>query len=239
MAYESRHLRRPKIRYDNANDDNPLVFQGVVSGAKITPSAYTIQIFDTGGSEVLAATATGITVVGTTVLNYSVVTTTEADYPVGTGYRAHWILTSGTPTYEFDQIFDIVKFVPFGWIGRDQLVALDARVKAMEHDGDEDFSEIIEAVRGEVQLDVEMKALEEKQMLEDMIPDQTRLAIPSRYLILSRLFRENGQTDDAEYYEKLYKDKLTMVLAGAKLDKNQDMIEDSQQGGVHPIRLVM
>lgn|SRR3990167_1779042 len=237
MAYEHRTLRRPKVRYDNSNDDNPLVFQGVVNGAKITPSAYTIQILNPSGTQIVAATATGITVVGTTVLNYSVVTTTEANYPLDTGYRAHWILTSGTPTYEFDQIFDVVRLVPFGFIGIDQLVAMDDRIKGMEHNGDEDFSELIEAVRDDIQLDIETKVIEGGNMTEDMILDQTRLAIPSRNKILAQIFREKGNDDAAKHYEEKYDKQLRTVLASAKFDKDQDLQEEEGIGRTQVVRL--
>ena len=235
MAYESRHLRRQKVRYDDTNDDNPLTYQLVIAGAKVTPTSATIQVFDTGGTSRLAATAMTLS---TTLLTYLLDTTTEASFPIGSGYRAKIITTANAKTYEDHILFDIAKLVPFGRIGRDQLVALDDRVKAMEHDGDEDFSEIIEAVRDEVQLHIETKVIGEKQLLEDMVLDQSRIAIPSRYLILSRIFREKGQPDDAKYYEDKYNELIDAVMAGVKFDRNQDLQEDSVQGGVQTMRLI-
>lgn len=236
MAYESRHLRRFKCRYNNDNDDNPLTYQLVKDGAKVTPTSATIAIYKPGvTTAVLAATA--MTKSGT-LLTYNIDTTTTADFPVGTGYRAHIVVTA-TDTYEDQIIFDVAKLVPFGRISRDQLVALDDRVKGMEHAGDEDFSEIIEAVRDEVQLQVETKVINDNQLLEDMILDQSRLAVPSRFLTLAYVLREKGFTEDADYWEGKYDSVIRMVLGGIKYDTNQDLEEDGKQGHIQTTRLVM
>lgn len=235
MAYESRHLRRAKVRYDDANDDNPLTFQLIKNGAKLTPVSATVAVYTPGGTAAL--TATSATVSGT-LLTYALDTTTEATFPLGNGYRAHWVITVGSTTYPEDQIFDVVRLVPFGRIGRDQLIAADDRVKAMEHNGDEDFSEIIEAARDEVQLDVETKVLGDEQLMENMILDQSRLAIPARFLVLAYIFHEKGMPADGERYEAKYKEKIREVLSGIRYDKDEDGEEDTKQGGVQIMRLV-
>jgi hypothetical protein len=237
MAYEARHLRRQKIRYNNDNDDNPLLYQLIQDGVKITPSSATIQIFNSSGTSILSATATSLSISGT-LMTYAPDTTTVATWPIDTGYRAHWIVTdSGSVTYESDQIFDVVNFVPFGWIGRDQLIALDDRVKGMEHDGDEDFSEVIEAVRDIIQLSIETKAVDDEQLLEDMILDHSRVAVVARFKVLAQLFREKGDAESAEYYDGEYSSTLEQMLAGIKYDTDQGLEEDEEQGRLTQVRL--
>lgn len=237
MAYEARHLRRQKIRYNNANDDVPLKIQLINNGAKLTPSAATIAVYNPSGTELVSATSTGVTISGTLV-TYSLDTTTTASYPLGEGYRAHWVLTSSSITYETDQIFDIVNMVPFGRLGRDQLVALDDRVRAMEHDADEDFSELIEAVRDIVQFRIESKAKDDGRILEDMILDENSLAVPTRMLALSQIFREKGMPEDAEFYRQQYEDLMISLLASARYDADQGLEEDGEMGTAIQVRLV-
>lgn len=235
MAYEARHLRRPKVRYNDTNDDNKLTMQLVSGGAKLTPTSATIAIYSPSGTAIVAATATGITISGT-LLTYAVVTTTTASYPVAKGYRAEWIITSSTLTYEEQQIFDVANLVPFGRISFDQLLALDDRIKGMEHGGDEDFSELIEACRDEIQYDIESKVIDGGKMLEDMILDQTRLAVPARNYILAQIFFTKGDEASRDYYMSKYNAQVRMLLAGA-FDKNQDLNEEQSLGRVQTIRL--
>ena len=42
MAYEQKRIGRGKVQYNNDNDANPLTYQLVVDGAKVTPTSATI-----------------------------------------------------------------------------------------------------------------------------------------------------------------------------------------------------
>jgi len=237
MAYESAHLSRFKARYNSTNDDNDLIFQLVRKGAKITPASATITIYKPGATTAVLG-ATAMTVSGT-LMTYQIVTTTVANYPVGTGYRAHIIVTVGAVTYDEDVYFDVVQNVPSGRIGRDQLLALDERILGMDHAGDEDFSEVINAVWDEVQFDLETREIEGDQLLDNMIVDRHRLSVVARYLVLARILRPKGHTEDAKYYEDLYTTKMRQMLAGGiKFDVNQDQEEDDDQGNALTVRLV-
>lgn len=234
MAYESRHLRRQKIRYENANDDAPLKFQLVKDGAKITPTSATVTIYDPSGDEVLAATA--LTVSGT-LMTKAVSTTTVADYPVDTGYRAHVIVThSGGTTEEEDFLFDVVKFLLDIPLGFDQLVARDDRVRALEWNGDEDLSEIIEACRDELQLLIETKAINDGQLLENMILDSSRVAIPFRQYVLAAIFEAKGQDEAAARYRDRYDMFWRAMLDGIKYDVGQDLVEDASSATPQVVR---
>jgi hypothetical protein len=241
MAYESAHINRFKCRYNSDNDDNAFIFQLVKAGAKLTPASATIAIYKPGSTTAVLA-ATAMTVSGT-LLSYSIDTTTTDNFPVGTGYRARMIIKVGTGqsevTHDEDKFFDVVKTLPTGRITYDQLVALDDRIAGMDHNGDEDFSELIEAVWGEVQFDIETRSIDGDQLLDDMIVDRSRLSIPARMLVVARLLRSKGHQEDAEYYEKQYGEKLRQMLSGGiKFDVNQDQEEDAEQGIANTIRLI-
>jgi hypothetical protein len=236
MAYERKRLGRTKVRYDDANDDNLLTYQLLVGDAKITPTSATITIYAPGGTTALVSAAS-MTVTGS-LLTYAVNTTTETSWPVGTGYRAEIVTTYSSVTYPDVVMFDVCKFVPPGRIGRDQLVALDQRVRAMSHDGDEDFSELIGACRDEFQFMVETKVLAGNQLLESMILDAGHAAVPLRHLILSKLFKEAGNDDAAKDYRESFDELFKSMMAGIKFDKNQDLAEDTLIGGVQQVRLV-
>jgi len=67
MAFELRTLARPRVRRNDLNDDNPLVYQLVVPAeGKVTPTSATIAIYRDGSSTAVLA-ATAMTVVGTTL----------------------------------------------------------------------------------------------------------------------------------------------------------------------------
>lgn len=236
MAYESRHLRRYKCRYNSTNDDNPLTYQLVKDGDKITPASAAITIYRPGSTTALV-TAGAMTVSGT-LCTYCPTTTTVASWPVGTGYRAHIVATTaGAVTYDDEVMFDVAKIVPFGRVTKDQLVALDGRVQGRTHNGDEDFSEIIEAARDDFQFDLETQAITDGQLLETMILDQSRAHVVARKLILSKIFRESKELDEAESYFKEYRTMLRQLLSGVKYDANQDLEEDTTQGGRVAVKL--
>ncbi len=228
MAYESASISRFKCRYDSDNDDNTILFQLVRAGVKVTPTSATIAIYKPGNSTaVLAATSMGSA--SGTLFTYAIDTTTVADFPVGNGFRARIVVTVGSTTYDEDVYFDVVKTVPQGRITRDQLVKLDERVSTMQYAGDDDFSELIEGVWEDVQLDIESREVDGVQMTEDMIVDRSRLSVAMRCLCLSRILRPKGEREDAEYWEDTYRKKLRQILSGAiRHDTDQDQEEDSE-----------
>lgn len=226
MAYEERRLARQKVRYDNDNDDIPLVYQLVDAGAKVTPTSATIAVVDPSGDTVLAATA--MTVSGT-LMTYSLDTSTEADFPIDQGYRADMVITADSKTYQRHIIFDVARYVFVPNVAYDQLVALDDELRGMQHDGDADFSPIIEASRDELQLLIESRLLTlGKRMLEEHILDASRMAIPFRRMVLANIFREKGDIEKAEHHESMYARMYDAVMSSLELDEDQDGNEDGE-----------
>jgi len=234
-AYEARHLRRQKVRYSDANTEYPLRYQFVLDGVKYTPASATITIYKPG-STTAVLDATAMTVSGT-LCTYSVNTTTVADFPVGTGYRARIAATIAGVEHLDDIIFDVVKFILLLDIGKDQLLAMDDRLRAMDHNGDEDFSEIIEAVRDEMQLLLETKAVDGGPMLEAMFLDKSRVSIPARYLVLAQIFETKQNYEAADRYRKKFDSLWRQMLAGVKLDASQAQEETTSPQGLHGTRL--
>lgn len=237
MSYESRHLGRFKARYNSDNDDNELVFQCVRKGVKITPASSTITIYARGNTTAILA-STAMTVSGT-LNTYAIDTTTVATWPVGVGYRAHIVVVDAAAvTYDDDVYIDVAKTVPQGYVTYDQLLALDDRVRGMDHAGNEDFSELIQSVWDEIQFDIETRTVEGDQMLDSMVVDRARLSVAARFLMLSRILRPKGHSEDATYYEGQYKQKFKQFTAGIPFDVNEDQNEDTEQGLANIVRLV-
>lgn len=237
MAYEQRAIRRQKVRYDDDNSDTPLRWQRVIDGEKATPDAApTITIYAPGNSTALV-TDDDMTLSGT-VATYSVDTTTEASWPVQTGYRARIKTTVGSIEYLDDVMFDVVKFILTLDIGVDQLAALDERVSSMQHRGDEDFGELIEAVRDELQAMIETRVIKDNRLLENMILDVSRVSIPARFLILHRIHEEKENYEAATRYMERFQELWRSTLSTIQYDSGQDLEEDSTLGGVQAFRLV-
>lgn len=227
MAYEAVPISRFKARYDSDNDDNALTFQMVRAGAKVTPSSATIAIYQPGNSTAVLD-ATAMTCSGT-LMTYEIDTTETDDFPVATGYRARIVVTdSGAVTYEEDIFFDVAELVPQGRITRDQLLKLDERVMTMQHAGDDDFSELIQACWEENQLDLESREMDGDQLLDSMVVDRARLSVVVRFLCLARILRPKGEREDAQYYEETYRNKLRQLLSGGvRHDLDADKEEDA------------
>ena len=227
MAYESAPISRFKARYNSDNDDNEITFQLVRGNVKVTPASATITVYKPGSTTAVLA-ATAMTPSGT-LMTYALDTTTVADFPVDTGYRARIVVTdSGGTTYDEDVFFDVAELPPQGRITRDQLVKLDERVNSMQHAGDSDFSEVIQACWEENQLDLESREMDGDQLLDSMIVDRARLSVVVRFLCLARILRPKGITEDAEYYEQTYRNKLSQLLSGGvRHDLDADKEEDS------------
>jgi hypothetical protein len=237
MAYESRPLRRQKIRYNSANSDALLRHQLVLDGAKQTPDeAPAITIYRPGTATALL-TSEAMTLSGT-VATYAVDTTTTASWPVETGYRGEVVTTVSSVDYTDVILFDVCKHLLWLDVAVDQLIAIDERVAAMAHNDDDDFSEIIEAVRDKLQLKLETRAIKDGQLLENMILDKSRIAIPARYYVLAAIFEEKRDYEQADRHKEEAQELWRSMVAGIKYDENQDLEEDPNQGGVQSFRLV-
>lgn len=218
-------LRRQKVLYDDTNATNPLRFSLIVRGTVVTPSSATVTIYKPGSTTAVVAT-TACTISGS-VATYAVNTTTTADFPLNTGYRAEVAFTVGTDVYESAFIFDVVRFLLRLGVGVDQLLARDDSLRGLEHNGDEDFSDLIEACRDEVQLIIESKVIDAGGVLENMVIDSSRLAVPFRLYVLAAILLEKGRPDDAKRYEEKFDAMLPAVLQTVKYDVDQDGQEDA------------
>jgi len=236
MAYEARPLRRQKVRYNDANDDCPLKTQLIVGGAKVTPASATITIYRPGNATALVGPV-AMTVTGT-LLTYAPLTTTVASWPVEQGYRADVVVTYGAVTYPIHLVFDVEKYPLVFGLTRDSLLALDPTILGMDHAGDEDFSEPIEAAHDDLQLMLESKATEDGQLLESMILDGSRIAIPARYYVLHLIYF-NKDAERSDRYKNRFNELWASMLAGIKYDEDQDGEEDAKQGRVITTRFEM
>jgi len=237
MAWEHRPLRRQKLRYNSDNADNPLRYQLVFDGEKQTPDeAPTITIYRPGSATALV-TDDDMTLVGT-VSTYAVDTTTVADWPVEQGYRARITTTLSTVEYVSDIYVDVVKHLLRLDVGVDQLEALDERLVAMQHRSGDTFAELIEAVRDELQARIESKVIGDKKLLENMILDASRVAIPARLLILSRVFEEKRDYETADRYKSQFDELWRATMSSIRYDTSQNQEEGSTIGGVQSFRLV-
>lgn len=233
MTYERFRLGRQKIRYDNANDDLPLVYQFAVNDAKQTATSATIAI-SFNGTEKLAATAA--TVSGS-LISYTLDTSTETTWLLGKGYRADLVVTYDTKTYERHFFFDIATYVFVPHLTHDQLVALDDNVRGMDHDGDEDFSELIGACRDIMQTRLESKMLEATRLKQEMIVDPSQVAVAFRSFVLSRIYRNKGNHEQANEYKAEYQELLDAALSTTPFDKGETGSEGATAGGIQETRL--
>lgn len=236
MALESKQMRRRKVRFNSTNPDNPIVYQLVDNGEELTPTSATITIFKpTSTTAVLAATA--MTVSGT-LLTFNVDTTTQANFPADRGFRADLAITSGGVIYTRHFIFDVATYLLHLDVDKDQLVAMDDEIRDMAWDGDEDFSEIINACRNVIQTRIEAKVLGDNKLLETMILSAESTAVAFRFYVLSMIFRVKGDVEKATFYREEYNAIFDAVLSSLQYDKDEDGQEDNEIGGIQEVRLV-
>lgn len=235
MAYETKHLRRQKVRYDDENDENLLVYQLVLDGEKVTPTSATITIYAPGSTTALVS-ADDMTVSGT-LLTYAVDTTTEASWPISQGYRADIIVTYSATTYPRHVMFDVCQY-PFELtFGRDQLVAIDDQVANMDWNGDADLSELINAANDHIWNLIESRVLAGGRLLTEMILDHHRMNQPGCYWALAQLFAAKSNEEKRDWYNSLYESQIDAALNSIQYDQSQDGAEDAQMGGIQSIRL--
>jgi hypothetical protein len=231
VAYEERRLARQKVRYDNANDDLPLVYQLVDDGAKTTPTSATITIY-APGSDTALVDAAAMTVSGT-LLTYVLSTTTEADWPVQAGYRADVVVTAGSVTHERHFLFDVAARVFVPNVSFDQLVALDDGIRGQLHDGSESMASLIEACRDELQVMIESRVRDfGNRLREEQILDASRMSIPFRRYVLWQFWDNKGDTDRSAKHEERFKSLYDAVMASLSLDEDQDGSESSEVGEI-------
>lgn len=235
MAFENYQMGRQKVLYNNANDDNPVVYQLKVDGEKVTPTSATIEIYKPGSTTaVLAATAMSKS---GTLLTYSVDTTTVADFPVDEGYRGEIVVTYNSLTYDAQIVFDVAKFLLRYQVAWDQLVALDDSIVGMKHNGEEDLSPLIEACRDDLQADLESKIVKGKALKENYILDDSRVSSVFRLFILAQLHLNKGNMDHYEIYFERFQHLKNAVLSAIKYDTDEDGQESGDIGGLHEITL--
>jgi len=83
-----------------------LVYRWFTDFAPAAVASAKVTIYSPDGSELVALTATGITI-STQTITYSR-TWTEATFPKGYGYRAEWEIVVGSTTYYRRTYFDVV-----------------------------------------------------------------------------------------------------------------------------------
>jgi hypothetical protein len=236
MSYELKPLMRQKVLYDSANATNPLVYQLVLDGVKVTPTSATITIYRRGVSTALVSAAS-MTLVGS-LLHYHVDTSTEASWPIETGYRADVAITYSAEVYARHLVFDVVRFLLDLAIGVDQLVDIDDRVAGMVHNGSDDLPGLIVAARAVLQARLEAKVLKDKKLVENAILDPSHLATAACFWILSQLWFDKGEEDKAKWYRTEYDELSEAVLGNICYDSAQDGDEDAEPGGLQQVRLV-
>lgn len=237
MAYEQRYTGRQKIKYNNANDDRPLSYQLVLNGAKVTPASAAITIYSPVSSTAIVS-AQAMTVTGT-LLTYVVSTTTTASWPVESGYRAEVIVTYSTKTYERQFLFDVCKYILDLGVGFDQLVALDDSIRGMQHDGDADFSALIEACRAIIDNKIESRVLKDDKLRSQMILDPTRLIPAFEYFCHAQIARNNRDWEAHESYSTDFEKALNSALATIQYDADGAGHEPDEIGGLVRTHLVM
>lgn len=239
MAFEYKRIARQKVRYNDANDDNPLVHQLIINGAKVDPTSATIGIYHSGDAdtEILASlslstameTSTDRGDSDTSLLTYAVDTTTTASWPVGRGYRADIVVTYNSITYPQHFLFDVVKYVLTPKIGFDQLVAYEDRVRGMTHDGDPDFSNMIGACQDNWQAKIETKMTEAGRMQQEMLIDDSMVQIAFRSYVLAKILREPHPDLATDYMDEANV-LFDAALAVQPLDTGQSGFEDGTDG---------
>lgn len=237
MAYEYKALRRQRVRYNDDNDDNPLVYQLVIDDKKVTPSSATVTIYKPGSTTAIVS-ADSMTVSGT-LLTYAVDTTTTADFPEGEGFQADLAVTYSGTIYRHRIVFDVVKYILKLQLARDQILDRDDGLLGGEHAGDEELQGLITAARDEMQVMLEAKAFADKMVVENMVLDTSKLSICARLYVLEMFWRNKDNEDKADYYERRFDKMWSAFTHSVKYDKNLDGEEDSNADKIIHQRFVL
>lgn len=237
MAFEQRRVGRHKVRYNHTNADNNIVYPLIIDGAKVTPTSATTDIYRPGTSTAID-TSVSMTVSGTTV-TLALDTTTIATYPVKQGYRLEMDIVHAGGTVRRHLMFDVVKYLLHLNVSFDQLVSMDDGIRGMLHDGDDDFSALIDMVRDILQMKIETKVIGDSQLIENMILDESKVAVPGLFLALSYIWNNKGDDDKRDWYMDQFDGMWRAVMSSIRYDTGQSGEEKSTIGGIQPIRLVL
>ncbi len=234
MAYD---LARHKARYGDDNADNALIYQLVIDGLAVTPTAATLSIFRRGESAALV-TDDDMTIAGT-LATYEIDASDTDDYPIDVDYRAVLSLTYGGVVYQRVVLFDVARFLFNLAISVEHIIALDPNVRGMIHDGDPEFAQLLLACRSVIQAQIETKILSGKQLVENVILDHDKIAIAARFYILSRIFFNASDFERYAIYTKDYDLMLAAMLSTLQYDKGQDGDTDGDIGGIQTMRFML
>jgi hypothetical protein len=235
MAFENRSMARQRVRYDNANDELPLVYQLDVNGEKVTPTSATIAIYK-NGETTASQSATAMTVSGT-LMTYVLDTSTETTWTKG-AYRADVVVTYSSKTYEKHFFFDIVPYVFDANIGFDQLVALDDGLRGMTWDNDSSFKQLIVAAQDSLKVKIEAKVVKDKKLVQDMVIDNSALSVAYRFYILGRIWRAKGNEERAGTYFEEFSELFEALLSTIKYDSGLGGTEPTETGGIQETQFV-
>ena len=126
---------------------------------------------------------------------------------------------------------NVAKYVFVPNVGFDQLVAFDDGIRGMNHDGDEEFPQLIESCRDDLQILIESKILGSGRLLEENVLDSSRMAVPFKHYCLYRIWLNKGNSEKAESYKKSFDALFEASVGALQVDSGQDGQEDSDVGG--------
>ncbi len=238
MTWERKRLARQKVRYNDANDDAPLVYQHVVNGEKVAITSATIAIYAPGGTTALVSGSLTVPDSPNTLNTYAVNTTTVASWPASKGYRADLVVTYNSKTYPRHFLFDVAKYVFVHQVTQDTLVGMNQRVRGMVWDDDEDLSNFITHCADEFQAKIEAKILDAEKMRMEWIADSSSADVAFALFCLSNFFHAFDDHEEGKRYGDRADTILSTVLSTYGFDKGEAGAESTKEGGIQELRLV-
>jgi hypothetical protein len=239
MSYEQQALRKQKILYNSAHDYNRIRGQLIENGEKVTLTSAAITIRGPDSDTALVSAA-AMTVSGT-LAYYELDTTTVATWPIAENYRAEITFTMNNGSYTVPPqiyLFDIVRWWLHLPVGYDQLVAYDGAIQGMTNGDDDDLSRLIESCRDDFQIMIESKVVKDGGLMENMILDQSKVAVPFRLYILAQLWFSKGDKDRYEEYKARFRTMFDAAMSTMRFDTDQDGQVEAEMGGIQEVRLV-